>query len=120
MASKVTPLPQMPRNAVQERGMAERIPVASRRVAVVSRDGLYMRAAARFVCVSRAFRSAVTVSCGGARASGGSILDLICLAAERGSILDLEAQGADAEQAVDALVALVSAGFPESPDERVA
>jgi phosphotransferase system HPr-like phosphotransfer protein len=45
--------------------------------------------------------------------SGRSILDLTTLAAACGSRLELEADGPDAEAAVDALVDLVRRGLDE-------
>jgi phosphotransferase system HPr (HPr) family protein len=45
----------------------------------------------------------MTVSSGGQVANAKSILDLLVLAAGRGDWLDLEARGADAEAAVEAL-----------------
>ena len=45
--------------------------------------------------------------------NGKSILDLTSLAAECGTLLDLEARGPDAVAAVDALADLVSARFHE-------
>ncbi|HEY2762311.1 MAG TPA: HPr family phosphocarrier protein, partial [Pirellulales bacterium] len=44
---------------------------------------------------------------------GKSILDLLTLAAEQGTHLQIEAIGADAQQAVDAIVELFESNFPE-------
>jgi phosphotransferase system HPr (HPr) family protein len=51
----------------------------------------------------RKFESEVTVSSGGQAANVKSVLDLLILAASRGDWLDVEARGADAEAAVEAL-----------------
>jgi phosphocarrier protein HPr len=45
--------------------------------------------------------------------NGKSIMGMMMLAAERGSALVIRAEGEDAEQAVEALLALVAAGFGE-------
>ncbi|MEO6808933.1 MAG: HPr family phosphocarrier protein, partial [Isosphaeraceae bacterium] len=49
--------------------------------------------------------------------NGKSILDLTSLAAECGTRLDLEALGPDADAALNALAALVSAQFHEHESE---
>jgi phosphocarrier protein len=44
---------------------------------------------------------------------GKSIMGLLLLAAARGTIITISADGADEQRAVDALVALVQSGFGE-------
>ena len=80
---------------------------------VRNRRGLHARAAARFVKLAGTFRSRVTVSRGGQTVSGTSILGLMMLAATPGSELHLAARGSDAKAALDALGALIAAGFEE-------
>jgi phosphocarrier protein len=75
--------------------------------------GLHLRAADKFVRLARQFRAGVRVACGGGTASGQSILELMALAAECGSRLELEADGPDAEAAVDALTDLIGRRFDE-------
>ncbi len=57
--------------------------------------------------------TAIPVACGGRDASGKSILDLTTLAAQCGSRLELEADGPDAEAALDALTGWVARRFDE-------
>jgi phosphocarrier protein HPr len=85
--------------------------VARRRVQIVNAYGLHMRPAGKFVGLATPFRSEIRVTCGGATVNGKSILDMVGLAAECGTTLDLEARGPDAEEALDALAGLVAAGF---------
>jgi phosphocarrier protein len=85
--------------------------IARRRVEVVNPYGLHLRPADKFVRLAHQFQSEVRVECRGVRANGKSMLDMTTLAAECGSILDLEAIGPDAEVALDALADLVAAGF---------
>ncbi len=75
--------------------------------------GLHLRAASRLVQLAQRFQSEVRVLCEGRRADGKSILDLMTLAAQRGSRLEIEARGADAEEAVAALQALMESRFRE-------
>lgn len=83
-------------------------------VLVVNRLGLHARAAARFVQLAGQYRSAVRVSVGERSMDGKSILGLLLLAAAQGTRLTIETDGADAEAALAALVALVERGFEES------
>jgi phosphocarrier protein HPr len=84
---------------------------ARREVQVVNTYGLHMRPSSKFVKLASTFRSEVWVHFRGTKASGKSLLDMTTLAAERGTTLEIEATGPDAEQAVTALAELVAAGF---------
>lgn len=86
-------------------------PTARREVRIVNTYGLHMRPSTRFVTLANTFESEIRVNFQGVRVNGKSILDMTGLAAERGTMLDLEAQGLDAEKALDALAELVAAGF---------
>lgn len=81
---------------------------------VVNRLGLHARAAARFVQLAGQYRSTVRVSVGERSMDGKSILGLLLLAAAQGTRLTIETDGADAEPALAALVALVERGFEEA------
>lgn len=87
------------------------MPVASRQVRIVNAHGLHMRPASRFVNLANRYQSDIRVQFGPTTANGKSILDMTSLAAERGTTLDLQANGPDAEPALDALAELVAAGF---------
>ena len=97
--------------------MAQNFRVARRQVAVNNVLGLHLRVAGRFVRLATAFQSDVRVYCKGIIADGRSILTLLSLAAECGTMLAVEAQGCDAEDAVAALANLISAQFHESEDQ---
>jgi phosphocarrier protein HPr len=90
--------------------VAQNFHVARRQVGVSNVLGLHLRVAGRFVKLANAFQSDVRVCCEGIIANGKSILDLLSLAAECGTMLALEAEGCDAEDAVAALANLISAG----------
>jgi phosphocarrier protein len=85
--------------------------IARRRVLIVNAFGLHMRPAGKFVGLANSFSSEVRVDSGEAKVNGKSILDMVGLAAECGTTLELEARGPDAEAALDALAGLVAAGF---------
>jgi phosphotransferase system HPr (HPr) family protein len=71
----------------------------------------------RFVDLASRFEAAVTVrNVSGAdeTVDGKSAMHMMLLEATRGSVLRIEARGADAQEAVEALAALVGSGFQES------
>ena len=76
-----------------------------------------MRAAYKFVKSAQAVPVRSQVCSNGMIADGRSILDLLSLAAECGTMLAVEARGFDAEDAVAALANLISAQSHESEDQ---
>ena len=59
------------------------------------------------------FQAGVTVHCADRAADGRSPMEMLMLVATQGSKVRFVADGADAEQLVDALVSLVASGFGE-------
>ena len=90
--------------------------VARRQVEITNALGLHLRPADKFVRLAHQFQSEIRVFHEGSEINGKSILDLTTLAAECGTLLNLEARGPDAEAAVDALAELVLARFHESEE----
>ena len=86
---------------------------AQRIVEIVNKRGLHARASAKFVKLAAAFDAEVTVSRDGTTVDARSIMGLMMLAAGPGSAIEIAADGAEAEAAVAALEALVSAKFDE-------
>ena len=86
-------------------------------VTICNHKGLHARAAARFVKTAERYDATVTVHRAdepkGTTVSGTSILGLMMLAAEKGTGLRLHATGLQAEEALQALKALVSGAFGE-------
>lgn len=85
-----------------------------RDVEIVNRAGMHARPAAEFVKLAGGFTSEITLEKDGLCVNGKSIMGVLMLAAERGSTLRLSASGDDAEDALDALAALVGRGFEEA------
>ena len=82
-------------------------------VTICNRKGLHARASAKFVKLAETFDATITVTRDGQSVEGTSIMGLMMLAAGPGAVIMLEAEGPDAPEAIEALVALVEAGFGE-------
>jgi phosphocarrier protein len=84
------------------------------RVVMVSNElGLHARAAARFVHLATQFDSRIRVGRDSKVMDGKSIMGILLLAASRGTMLTISADGPDEAEALDALSGLVEAGFRE-------
>ena len=82
---------------------------------ICNRKGLHARAAAKFVKVCENFEAKIWVRREGEQeVSGHSILGLMMLAADTGTVLYFRGEGSDASAAVAALVRLVESRFEES------
>ena len=88
--------------------------MTSRDVTITNALGLHARAAARFVHTASAFQARIRVSRGGREIDGKSIMGLLLLAAARGCLITIAATGADEQEAVTMLCALVERGFDEA------
>jgi phosphocarrier protein len=87
--------------------------VLTRTLTIRNRRGLHARAAAKFVTLAERYGAAVDVLKDGQSVSARSIMGLMMLGAGIGSTIELQAEGWDAKEAMDALSALVEAGFNE-------
>jgi phosphocarrier protein HPr len=85
----------------------------TRDVQIVNPLGLHARPAAQLVKLASKYTSDVTISRDGMPINAKSIMGVMMLAAEQGATVSISAVGADAEDAVNALAALVAAGFGE-------
>jgi phosphocarrier protein HPr len=87
--------------------------MTSESVTVVNQLGMHARAAAKFVHLATKFQARVRVARDRREIAGKSIMGILLLAAARGSIITISADGADEGEAVRALVELVQSGFGE-------
>jgi len=85
----------------------------SRDVTIINRLGLHARAAAKFVAMASRFHSEIVVHRATKVVNGKSIMGVMMLAAGKGTVLRICATGEDAEQALDALEALIGDRFEE-------
>lgn len=82
-------------------------------VTIVNQLGLHARAAARFVQLAGRFRSKVRVTRDGRQVDGKSIMGILLLAAAKGAVITISADGVDEADALQSLAALVRTGFGE-------
>ncbi|MEM6657440.1 MAG: HPr family phosphocarrier protein [Pseudomonadota bacterium] len=87
--------------------------MTNRTLKIINEKGLHARASAKLVEVVEGFDANAEVSKDGLSASGDSIMGLLMLAASRGTSIDVETSGPDAEALAEALEALVNDKFGE-------
>ena len=80
---------------------------ARREVRVSNKLGLHARPAAHFVKHVRTFRSEIWLVTGAGRFSASSLIDVLRANLDYGADVTLEAQGTDAEEAVERLQTLL-------------
>jgi phosphocarrier protein len=86
---------------------------ARRTVEIINKRGLHARASAKFVKLAADFDAEITVTRDGQSVDARSIMGLMMLGAGPGAVLELSAEGGEAEAALDALGELIAARFEE-------
>ncbi len=84
-----------------------------RQVTIINRLGLHARPAMQFVDLANTFQSAIKVWKGDQCVDGKSIMQMMMLAATAGTPLRIQADGPDADAALQALDQLIQAKFGE-------
>lgn len=85
----------------------------TRQLQIVNEKGLHARASAKFVEVVEGFDARAEVCRDGICAGGDSIMGLLMLAASKGTTIEVQTLGPDAQALADALQALVADRFGE-------
>ena len=83
----------------------------SKVVTINNEQGLHLRPAELFARLANKFESNVSLVKDTDRVDGKSIINIVTLGAAKGTQLRIEADGADAEQAIAALAELVEKEF---------
>jgi phosphocarrier protein len=83
-------------------------------VEIVNRLGLHARASAKLTQLAGGYACEVWLSRNGRRVNAKSIMGVMMLAAAKGSKVVVETNGADEEDAMQALVKLIGGKFGES------
>lgn len=78
--------------------------------------GFHLRAAGRIVKLTKLFTSEVTIRYNGRSANAKSIMGLASLAAEYQTVVEIEVQGPDEDEALDRILQLIEVelGTPET------
>jgi len=84
-----------------------------REVEIINKLGLHARASAKLTQLASRFSADVWISRNGRRVNAKSIMGVMMLAAARGAKVVLETDGADEQQAMDELAALIADYFGE-------
>ena len=80
---------------------------------IVNKLGLHARASAKLTQLASGFQSEVWLSRNGRRVNAKSIMGVMMLAAGKGASVMVEAEGADAAEALAAIRALIANKFDE-------
>ena len=82
-------------------------------ITINNKLGLHARASAKFTKLAGGFSSDIHLSRNSRRVNAKSIMGVMMLAAGMGSVIEIEADGADEHQAMTALRALIESKFGE-------
>ena len=82
-------------------------------VTISNKLGLHARASAKLTKLAGSFPCEVWISRGDRRVNAKSIMGVMMLAAGIGTVVQLDTEGDQAQQAMDALVALINDKFGE-------
>jgi phosphocarrier protein HPr len=85
----------------------------SRDIEIKNKLGLHARAAAKLVHAAARFKSDIKIRKGDEEVDGKSILGILLLAAGKGSVVTIKADGEDEQAAIDAIEKLIDAKFDE-------
>ena len=85
----------------------------TRSLVIRNRYGLHARPAAKFVEIASQFQAQVMMSKDGIEVNGKSIMGVLMLAAEKGSKIEISADGKDEKEAIEALAGLLEGKLDE-------
>ncbi|MGK5092914.1 HPr family phosphocarrier protein [Deltaproteobacteria bacterium TL4] len=83
------------------------------KVTIINRLGLHARAAAQLLRLANQFKSEIALIKDGHKANAKTIMELLMLAATKGTSLNVAANGIDEDKAVDAIIELINNKFNE-------
>lgn len=85
----------------------------TRSAEIVNQRGLHARASAALAREALKHDARITVKHDDLAANAGSIMDLMMLAASKGCVVEIEAEGREAQGALEAICALIARKFDE-------
>lgn len=84
------------------------MPIIKKELIVKNKQGLHARPAANFVQIANKFDARITVRRDTEEVNGKSIMGILMLGAEKGTLIVLEADGSDAQAALDELEKIIN------------
>jgi len=81
---------------------------------IINKLGLHARASAKLSQLAAKYRCEVMMTRNGRRINAKSIMGVMMLAAGKGATVTIETDGADEEEAIEAIAALIAAKFDEA------
>jgi phosphocarrier protein len=85
----------------------------SKQLEIINKLGLHARASTKLTQTASKFSSDIWIERNGRRVNAKSIMGVMMLAAAKGALITIEANGADEVAAIDALTSLVHDYFGE-------
>ena len=85
----------------------------SKEVTIMNQVGLHARPATYFIQKANSYKSSIQVKCGDRHANAKSLLGVLSLGIEKDSVVILEAEGIDENEAVEGLEKLIMKGCNE-------
>jgi phosphocarrier protein len=82
-------------------------------VTIINKLGLHARAAAKFVGVTNSWESEILVGKENNLTDGKSIMSVMMLAASQGTVLDLQIDGDDEQEALQSILDIIQRRFDE-------
>ena len=86
-------------------------PVHRIEATILNRQGLHFRPMGKLVQLTQTYQSEITVEYDGRQSDAKSSIGLVTLGAPQGAVLQFEARGPDAEEALQQIAALVADYF---------
>ena len=90
------------------------MPVITEQVTICNKLGLHARAATKLAQLSQKFSAKITLELAGKEADASSIMALMLLAGGQGKIVNITAEGDDAQLALTEICQLISDKFDEA------
>ena len=87
--------------------------MVSAEVLIINKLGLHARASAKLTQVASGYKCELWLTRNGRRVNAKSIMGVMMLAAAKGSVIQVDAEGADADAALGALLQLIQEKFGE-------
>ena len=84
-----------------------------RKLTIINKLGLHARAAVKLVNTASRFGSEIIIRYKGREINAKSVMNVMVLAASKGTVLDVCADGDDEQQAIEAVAGLINNRFDE-------